>query len=815
MINRSTGKGISPRELAETVSHGSQDKVLETHGLALQEAIQHYSSSNDEKKKYRAVLERMRDRLKDVEQNGYSPPPPEPEIVPEEPKVVDKTPSPLDTSKSATATNDDDNDSEEPDVTELIPQQEESNNKTTGKKKKKKKKKGQQADSDNAKNAQLGGGKNSGAATASQNISAQDPLVVALLGMGFTEEQIQAAVKACGGTDRATADDLVVWILSEGASTEAPAPVPAPVQPRVVEIRKAAPPPAPKPAPKPVPKLAPKPPPAPVQQSTVPSKPKPKEVSPAVEEARAKEAKAVATKEEEARLKEQRLAAKREEKMRRNREWNEKAQARQKDEEKAKIAQAVADANRVATERALQAAAIQQQQQLQLQAQQHARMAQAHAQQHAPHMMGQQASNFFPGGAPGMMGPPHHGHPSNMGMPPPPPGHYGMGMPPTSGGYGGPGRHTPQSTTGNMLDAASRMVEAQHAAQAHVRAQSYDSNYNQQLPPHSHPPPGMQKMVPPPPQHGWEQSSNHGHNMYNNPDVSSHYPNIPDDSTVSSYGSGRVSVPSNFSAALPPGFRQNPTTSSLPPPLEEGGSVASYEENPLGEMRATAREFVPSFSSRPSSRGASSSQAPPPAAANEPPKTSRLPALAAADRPPAPTAPSGLPPSGLIGGVNNFGSSLLSSVPPPGHDLTSSLIGAPAEHFSPVTRSSDIQQLPKGLGLEKGVSDSGVPAGLATLTSGLASGSFDTGAALWGGIGSGSPAVSAPADASTGVAGIPMSGLSSLALPTGDSKTSGIVPRSDSLGGEALLPSGLGGPGTWGTSNLSSNNTGAGGGSIW
>ena len=40
-----------------------------------------------------------------------------------------------------------------------------------------------------------------------------DPLVTALQAMGFTNEQIDAAVLAFGGTDSATADDMVVWIL--------------------------------------------------------------------------------------------------------------------------------------------------------------------------------------------------------------------------------------------------------------------------------------------------------------------------------------------------------------------------------------------------------------------------------------------------------------------------------------------------------------------------------------------------------------------------------------------------------------------------
>jgi hypothetical protein len=46
-----------------------------------------------------------------------------------------------------------------------------------------------------------------------------DPLVTALLGMGFANDVILAAVKACGGSSRATADDLVTWILGQCADS--------------------------------------------------------------------------------------------------------------------------------------------------------------------------------------------------------------------------------------------------------------------------------------------------------------------------------------------------------------------------------------------------------------------------------------------------------------------------------------------------------------------------------------------------------------------------------------------------------------------
>lgn len=43
-----------------------------------------------------------------------------------------------------------------------------------------------------------------------------DPVAVALLGMGFTEDQIKSAARALGGFERATADDMVMWILGGG-----------------------------------------------------------------------------------------------------------------------------------------------------------------------------------------------------------------------------------------------------------------------------------------------------------------------------------------------------------------------------------------------------------------------------------------------------------------------------------------------------------------------------------------------------------------------------------------------------------------------
>jgi len=607
-----------------------------------------------------------------------------------------------------------------------------------------------------------------------------------------------------------------MWLLSEASGETpsspevSPGPDPAPVQaPQLTNAAFSKPPQSPTPAP----------PPPPMQQHRSTSESK-RDPSSYVVAACTKEAEVASKQADEARLKEQRLAAKREEKIRRNREWNEKAQTRQKEKEKAKIAEAVAEANRVAAEKAAREAVIQQQQHLQQQAQRHhVRQQQIHArhqqQQHAQQlnpMMVQQASNYFPGGSPaGMIPRPHpgHGHPiMGMGMPHPPPGHFGIPM--GHAGYG-PGRHAPPGNSVNMLDAGSRMTETLS------RAQPCDGSYkhHSHLPPQ--PPPGMQKMCSP---QGWEPP------VYNS-DPSSQYPVIPDDSTVSSYGSGRVSIPSNFSSALPPGFRLTPTTpSTRPPPVEEAASVTSYEENHLGEMRATAREFVPTFSSRPSSRATSTTSAPVPATAtiSEPAKTSRLPSLAVADR------QSELAASTVVSRSLNFGSSVLSQGPGPNHLPT--LMGASAEHFSPVEPAAapsvtgisaaldDAPSLNVGrVNSSKVGSDATAPS-LDAFTVGLSASSFEdapaiSGSSLWGGIGSGSPAVGA----ANGLVGLSLAGFSSLSLAdtTGSATGSDALAGGESLLGESLLPSGLAGTGTgtWGSGNLGGSIDGTKGGSIW
>jgi hypothetical protein len=143
-----------------------------------------------------------------------------------------------------------------------------------------------------------------------------DPMMTALLGMGFMQDQIYAAAKACGGFHRATADDLVVWILSQGAeqddiptTEESNDPKPMAVDDDDAFV---------------------------VNESTSAIKTKGMVVPEEQKDATLTEEEA--KKQQEA---EERLKAKREEKRRRNREWNNREQERQQAELQTKMAQAL------------------------------------------------------------------------------------------------------------------------------------------------------------------------------------------------------------------------------------------------------------------------------------------------------------------------------------------------------------------------------------------------------------------------------------------------------------------------------------------
>ena len=247
-----------------------------------------FFSNQSDRRSFLRFLERVLKRLTDVETNGYSPPT-------------------LDAASSM-------GDNEEDDSIDASTSAQQESAASRKRKKKKKKKQQQAQQKAAAEGSKAVNGASAPQLTPMVEEKKEDPLVTALKGMGFTEDQIGAAVKACGGTNRATADDLVTWILGQDAdgnidggnddigngSTQ---------QEEVVEV-----------VPEPV-----------VKARTL------------FDEAKRAEAEARA---EAARLEQEeasrRLAAKREEQRRRNREWNNREQARQQEAAKVKMAQAIA-----------------------------------------------------------------------------------------------------------------------------------------------------------------------------------------------------------------------------------------------------------------------------------------------------------------------------------------------------------------------------------------------------------------------------------------------------------------------------------------
>jgi len=298
----SDGEGITARELAEIIASGKQDDQIETQGVALEEAMERYASNKSERKRYLRVMKAMVERLRHVEENGYEP---------LKPKALDSTVA------------------EEEDDDEDVKLRSSSSGEDAKKRKKKKKKQVKREQSELSTATSVPSNATSVKPPVEQKV---DPLVTALLGMGFAEEQICAAAKACGGIERATADEMVMWILGGGEeSSSSPPPATAsvdaatdtPQEPAFIPTSRTSAKPAPtkKPAKQPVANLK-----------------------------RAQKENVEAVKrEEEARAVADRLAAKREEQRRRNREWNNRAQARQKEEIELR---AQAEAKRIAKERA-------------------------------------------------------------------------------------------------------------------------------------------------------------------------------------------------------------------------------------------------------------------------------------------------------------------------------------------------------------------------------------------------------------------------------------------------------------------------------
>jgi len=178
-----SSNGLTARELAVVLQAGAVDDDLTSKAAILDEIVDKriVNVTAADKTSYMRILKAIEERLKEVEKNGYWPLPEDEEQIA---LIFEETPSESTTSAALKK-----------------------------KSKKKNKKKAKETNPPPAPPAaspepEVAKGKSS----SGDDLS--DPVAVALLGMGFSEEQIKAAAKAFGGY--VGADDMVMWILSGG-----------------------------------------------------------------------------------------------------------------------------------------------------------------------------------------------------------------------------------------------------------------------------------------------------------------------------------------------------------------------------------------------------------------------------------------------------------------------------------------------------------------------------------------------------------------------------------------------------------------------
>lgn len=310
----SNGKGVTARELIEIIRGEKYITSLECNGDGLHDVIEsRYNGGAEDRRKHKAALDHLVGRLSNVEKHGYTP--------------VDQSDY-----NSYTITNEDittrnyTNPIMEPIKAAISPSTIPStyhDSSGKNKKKKKKKKKGPPVETKVEPKVII---------PVTKQLEEVDPLVMALLAMGFTDEQIHAALDACGGTNRATADDLVSWILENGSGeSSSDIQTTADDNPRDDTAST---------------RLKPTATPIPLSTRLNPSDHQQRRVSQAQ-----KEAVEIAKREVDAKAAAERLAAKREEQRRIRLEWNNREQQRQKEEANTRLVEEVERSRRVEIER--------------------------------------------------------------------------------------------------------------------------------------------------------------------------------------------------------------------------------------------------------------------------------------------------------------------------------------------------------------------------------------------------------------------------------------------------------------------------------
>ncbi|KAL3808493.1 LOW QUALITY PROTEIN: hypothetical protein ACHAXA_009818, partial [Cyclostephanos tholiformis] len=194
------GSGITARELAIVLQSGAVDDEILSEADILDDVVENRieNVSSEVKAAYMRTLQSLATRFTNVENNGYSPPIDNVRLRDNIITMTDNGAGGNETSPSEVSL-------------------------STIQTSREKKKQHQQTNTKSSVSIAI--------ATSSQPESKSthsptddddlnDPVAVALLGMGFAGAQIKSAARALGGFERATADDMVMWILGGGENVD-------------------------------------------------------------------------------------------------------------------------------------------------------------------------------------------------------------------------------------------------------------------------------------------------------------------------------------------------------------------------------------------------------------------------------------------------------------------------------------------------------------------------------------------------------------------------------------------------------------------
>lgn len=309
---KGTNKGITPAYLAEAIVSRKSDKLIETHGMALQDSLDHFkelhTSSSPQSNFYLHLTSFIYSRLLFVESTSFEELSDQDiELVVSELKgkveSVRKSAASVASSTTTDAAREVSIDTDDESSIEA--------KKAKKKKKKKKKKHGTQVES--TPQIPLAEQNTPSRRNPNPEVSSKDPLITALENMGFEHDKVLQGIAACGGSSRATADDVVAWIFGADAGESQPTTAADSSEDQFAKTK---------------------------------TRERSKSIhSISKEEAERRNIEAARQLEEE-RLAAEKLAAKREEQRRRNREWNNRAQARQAMEAQDRLSKSTSLRNR-------------------------------------------------------------------------------------------------------------------------------------------------------------------------------------------------------------------------------------------------------------------------------------------------------------------------------------------------------------------------------------------------------------------------------------------------------------------------------------